>query len=80
MAFKKKANNNNDLLEQYRKTIAQQAEQIKQLKSEIEELKKLLGEKADSKAAKKPKFTENYSLDKNQRKEETTQEIHRTPK
>ncbi len=68
MAFNKKANDDNDLLEQYRKTIAQQAEQIKQLNAEIEELKKLLGEKADSKAAKKPKFTENYSLDKNQRK------------
>lgn len=68
MAFNQKADNDNDLLEQYRKTIAQQAEQIKQLKAEIEELKKLLGEKADSKAAKKPKFTENYSLDKNQRK------------
>ena len=68
MAFKKKTNNNRDLLEQYRETIAQQAEQIKQLKAEIEELKKLLGEKAESKAAKKPVFTENYSLDKNKRK------------
>lgn len=49
-------------------TIAKQAEQIKQLKAEIEELKKLLGEKAQSKAAKKPVFTENYSLDKKKRK------------
>lgn len=60
--------NDTELLEQYRETIAQQAEQIKQLKAEIEELKKLLGEKAESKAAKKPIFTENYSLDKNKRK------------
>ena len=62
MAFSNKANNDSDLLElveQYRRTVAQQAEQIKQLQAEIEELKKLLGEKADSKAAKKPKFTEN---------------------
>ncbi len=68
MAFNKKANNDNDLLEQYRKTIAQQAERIKQLDAEIEELKKLLGDKAESKAAKKPTFTENYSLDKNKGK------------
>lgn len=48
--------------------IAKQAEQIRQLKAEIEELKKLLGEKAQSKTSKKPVFTENYSLDKNKRK------------
>ena len=55
-------------LKQRDETIAKQAEQIKQLRAEIEELKKLLGEKAESKAAKKPVFTENYSLDKNKRK------------
>jgi len=60
--------NDNELLEQYRKTISQQAERIKQMEAEIEELKKLLGKKAESKAAKKPVFTENYSLDKNKRK------------
>jgi len=49
-------------------TIAQQAERIKQLETEIENLKTLLGAKAESKAAKKPIFTENYSLDKNKRK------------
>ncbi len=48
--------------------IAKQAEQIRQLKAEIEQLKKLLGEKAESKAAKKPVFTEDYSLDKNKRR------------
>lgn len=57
-----------DLLEQYRKTIAQQAERIKQLEAEIEALKKLLDGKGASKAAKKPKFAENYSLDNNTRK------------
>jgi len=60
--------NNSDLLEQCRKTIAQQAERIKQLEAEIEGLKKLLEGKAESKVAKKPVFTENYSIDKNKRK------------
>lgn len=55
-------------LKQRDEVIAKQAEQIKQLKAEIEQLKKLLGEKAESKAAKKPVFTEDYSLDKNKRK------------
>nr|MBC8217331.1 hypothetical protein [Planctomycetota bacterium] len=55
-------------LKQRDETITQQAEQIKQLKAEIEKLKKLLAETAESKAAKKPIFTENYSLDKNKRK------------
>ncbi len=56
-------------------TIARQAERNKQLeaeneqlKSENEQLKKLLAGKAQSKTAKKPKFTENYSLNKNKRK------------
>lgn len=48
--------------------IAQQAEQIKQLKAKIEQLEKLLAGKAESKTAKKPRFTENYSLDKNKRR------------
>ncbi len=62
-------------LQKRNKKIAQQEERIKQLeaeveqsKSEIEKLKKLLSGKAESKTAKKPKFTENYSLNKNQRK------------
>jgi len=57
------------------KTIARQAERNKQLeaeneqlKSENEQLKKLLAGKAESKTAKKPKFTENYSLNKNKHK------------
>lgn len=65
MGFYKRSIDYQAELEQRDKLIAQQAEQIKQLKAEIEELKKLLEGKAESKAAKKPKFTENYSLDKN---------------
>ena len=49
-------------------TISQQAERIKELEAEIEQLKRLLADKATSKASKKPKFTENYSLDKNTHK------------
>ena len=55
-------------LKQRDETIARQAEQIKQLKTEIEQLKRLLAGKAESKTAKKPKFTENYSLNKNKGK------------
>ena len=38
------------------------------LPPQIERLKKLLAGKAETKAAKKPTFSENYSLDKNTRK------------
>jgi hypothetical protein len=55
-------------LKQRDETIKRQAEQIKLLEAEIEQLKRLLAGKAESKTAKKPKFTENYSLDKNKRK------------
>jgi transposase len=47
--------------------IRQQTERIEQLEEEVQRLKKLLEGKADAKAAKKPKFTENYSLDRNKR-------------
>jgi len=50
-------------------TIRRQAEQIRQLKAEIDGLKKLLAGKAQAKSAKKPTFTENYSLDKHKRKQ-----------
>ena len=43
-------------------------ETIKRLEAEIDGLKKLLAGKAEAKAAKKPTFTENYSLDKRNRK------------
>lgn len=55
-------------LKQRDETIKRQAEQIKLLEAEIEQLKRLLASKAESKTAKKPKFTENYSLDKNKGK------------
>ena len=55
-------------LKQRDATIAWQAARIKQLEAEIEELKKLLAGKGESKTAKKPRFTENYSLDRTNRK------------
>jgi len=55
-------------LKQRDETIKRQAEQIKLLEAEIEQLKRLLAGKAESKTAKKPRFTENYSLDKNKHK------------
>ena len=47
-------------------TIAQLIEQNKRLQERIERLEALLKAKVDSKSAKKPIFTENYSLDRNQ--------------
>jgi len=55
-------------IKQQAELIAQQAEQIKRLEAEVDQLKRLLAGKAESKTAKKPRFTENYSLDKNNRK------------
>lgn len=54
--------------------IRQQAEQIRKLEEEIARLKDLLAKKAEAKAAKKPQFSENYSLDRNKtRKPKTIQ-------
>jgi len=55
-------------LKQRDDTIERQAETITRLEAEIDGLKKLLAGKAETKSAKKPKFTQNYSLDKNKRK------------
>lgn len=66
--YKNKSQKSNETITRQKETIAQQTERIKQLEAEIEALKKLLDGKADAKAAKKPVFTENYSLDKNKRK------------
>ena len=63
-----RANEYENKLNQQAETIARQAERIKQLEAKIAELEKLLAGKAEAKAAKKPKFTENYSFDKNKRK------------
>jgi len=54
-------------IQEQAKPIQEQAERIRQLEEEIERLKKLVEGKADAKTAKKPKFTENYSLDRNKR-------------
>tara|TARA_Y100000294_G_C8337078_1_gene249135 strand:- start:111 stop:497 length:387 start_codon:yes stop_codon:yes gene_type:complete len=68
MAFGRKTIDYENELKERDKRITRQAERIKQLEAEIEQLKKLLSGKAESKTAKKPKFTENYSLDRNKRK------------
>ena len=52
----------------YENELKQRDETIARLEAEIRELKKLLAGKAEAKAAKKPRFTENYSLDKHNRK------------
>ena len=54
-------------LDRYQELIRQQAKRIQQLEEEVQQLKKLLERRVDAKAAKKPKFTENYSLDRNKR-------------
>ena len=63
-----KANEHEKKLKQQAETIERQAERIKQLEAEIDGLKKLLAGKAEAKAAKKPRFNENYSLGKNAHK------------
>ena len=68
MALGKRTIHYEDELKQRDETIARQAEQIKQLEAKIEHLEKLLAGKGESKTAQKPRFTENYSLDKNKRK------------
>ena len=59
-------------LKQRDETIQRQAERIEWLESEIGKLRKLLTGKAEAKTAKPPRFTENYSLDKNKRKKKRT--------
>lgn len=63
-------------LKQRDEQIDRQAVRIRQLEAEVEELKRLLTGKAESKAAKKPAFNENYSLErrkvKNKRKKKST--------
>ena len=59
------------LTEENRQFVAQlqqQAARIQELEAELQRLQKLLAGKADSKAAKKPVFKENYSLDRNERR------------
>lgn len=54
-----------DSNEQQTLTIQQQAARIKELEQKLEKLQALLDGKAESKASKKPVFTENYSLGRN---------------
>ena len=54
-------------IRQQAELIRQQAELIRQLEEEVARLKALIEAKADAKAAKKPVFKENYSLDRNKK-------------
>jgi hypothetical protein len=63
-----KANELENKLKQQAETIERQAEHIKQLEAKIDGLEKLLAGKAETKMAKKPRFTENYSLGEHKRK------------
>jgi transposase len=58
----------NERIRQLTEQNRQQAARIQQLEGELERLKQLLAGKADSKAAKKPVFKENYSLGRNARR------------
>ena len=58
----------NERMRQLTEQNRQQAAWIQQLEEELERLKQLLAGKADSKAAKKPVFKENYSLGRNARR------------
>ena len=58
-----------EIIRQQAEEIRQQAEKIRQLEAEVAALRALLEGKADAKAAKKPTFTENYSLGRNPRRE-----------
>ena len=58
-------------IRQQAEIIRQQADRLQQLEEEVQRLKKLLEGKAGAKAAKKPKFAENYSLDRNKRNKQT---------
>ena len=55
-------------IEQQALTIKEHANTIEQLKEKVESLEELLKGKANTKEAKKPVFKENYSLDRNKRK------------
>lgn len=55
-------------LRRLQETNRAQAARIQELEAEIVQLKTLLSGKAEAKAAKKPKFTDNYSFSKNRQK------------
>ena len=57
-----------ETIRQQAETIRQQADRLKRLEDQVKRLEALLASKADTKAAKKPVFNENYSLDRNKNK------------
>lgn len=59
--------------------IAQQAERITQLEAQVERLQALIEGKADAKSAKKPKFAENYSLNRNKRTKQKQKKKRQKP-
>ena len=56
------------IIRQQAETIQRQAELLVELQDKVEHLQALLEGKADAKSAKKPIFTENYSLNRNKRR------------
>lgn len=68
-----------ELLRQRDAQIERQAARIKELEKEIEELKKLLGEKAKAKESKPPKEAMNYSVDRHERKQRRKRRRKKSP-
>ncbi len=73
-----------DRIERQARAIEQQAARIRELEEKLEQLQALLKAKAQSKAAKKPEFTENDSLGRNKlqnkdKKKSTNERSGRTP-
>ena len=60
-------------------TIEQQTARIKELEEKPEQLQALLEAKAESKAAKKPDFTENYSLGRNKLQNQDKKSTNKRP-
>ena len=60
-------------------TIEQQAARIRELEEKFEQLQSLLEAKAQSKAAKQPNFTENYSLGSNKLQNKDKQKSTNNP-
>lgn len=56
------------IIQQQAETIKQQEDLLVELREKVKRLQALLESKADAKAAKKPVFTENYSLNRNKRR------------
>ena len=56
------------IIRQQAETIQRQADLLVELQDKVEHLQALLEGKADAKSAKKPIFTENYSLNRNKRR------------